>query len=60
MKVYISGPVKYGDNTYRVASYGHILNEAQLNDKKVLVCIDMIDGDVLANAYVDRKYIEVV
>ena len=53
-RISISGYVKYGDEEYRVASEGTIVETGKVQS---LVKIDNIDGDGHANVFVKNKYI---
>ena len=54
LRVYISGEVKYGDATYRVASGATLLEKGK---KKSYVSIDMVDGDSNVCLYVNNDII---
>lgn len=54
-RVIISGEVEYGDRCYRVASNGIVVMD--IDEPKILINIDMIDGDEHVCTYVDRKYV---
>lgn len=54
--VRVSGEVEYGDNWYRVASDGIIVEK--ISEKETMVNIDSVDGDLNAVVIVENKYIQ--
>ncbi len=53
-RVYVTGETTYGDNIYRISSYGTIV---KLNLNSILITVDIIDGDTNATVLVNKKNI---
>lgn len=53
-KVFISGPVKYGDEEYRVSCNGTIIEIGRIQS---LVNVENIDGDGNVSTFVKNKFL---
>ena len=53
-RVYVSGEVKYGDEWFRVASGGTVIEPGETES---LINIDNVDGDGHVNLFVENKYL---